>query len=301
MFLFLLIIGFTFLGKRVLRSNGVRAINGLPWRPTAGQEWLRGAALGWALPLLAVLPVVFTANLHPQLWLAPRSWGLCVVSLATLALGTLALEVAYRGFLFTRLIDAIGPIAATILLSLIYAIASTFQPNSTSLSVAVTFLLGVLFAFAYLRTHALWLGWGLHFAWSATTAVLLGLPIAGSVTDNTLVATSVTGPDWLTGGAYGPEGAAVTVVVVLLGWIILHRITRNYAWEYTHPPIVAAGYPMDVAPPAAHVAMEDAVARNVPLVQILPTTSANPSTLPAIEEHIRAAQEAATQDPDHES
>jgi hypothetical protein len=54
-------------------------------------------------------------------------------------------------------------------------------------------------------------------------------------------------------------------------------VTSDWAWSYTHPPIIPAGYDVTVAPPAAHVAMEQAAANAGPvnpgsLVQILPAT-----------------------------
>jgi hypothetical protein len=111
--------------------------------------------------------------------------------------------------------------------------------------------------------------------------------MAGFATYSTLVYTSVTGRDWLTGGGYGPEAAPLTLLVLLAAMVVLYRISRDYAWNYTHAPIVPAGYAVVIAPPAAHTAME-AAAAPAPLVQILSTTSASPSTMPVIEEHLRA-------------
>ena len=118
--------------------------------------------------------------------------------------------------------------------------------------------------------------------------VLLGLPVAGIATYNTLVDTNSSGALWLTGGAYGPEGAGLTAVVLLAAMAVLYRLTRDYAWQYTHAPIVSAGYAMDIAPPAAHTAMENAAAAApAPLVQILAVTATTASTVPSIDEHIR--------------
>jgi membrane protease YdiL (CAAX protease family) len=270
------------------RDGAVRTGSALLRRATSAEEWQRGAALGWAMLLVAVLPMMLTGVLHPAFWLWPRSWGFALLSLATIALSTLALEVAFRGYLFRRLIELIGPVAATFFLSMAYAVMSSFRPNSTALSVIVTFFAGVLLSMAYLRTYALWFGWGLHFGWNAAMGLALGLPVAGYATYNTLVATNVTGPNWLTGGFYGPEAAVLTLFVMLAAMIVLYRITRNYAWDYTHAPIVAAGYPMTVAPPEAHNAMaEAATAQPASLVQILSTTSANASTVPILDEHLR--------------
>jgi hypothetical protein len=285
----LLVVGFAALDWMVSRRLELRRANALPGRSTAVQEWLRGAALGWGMLITAAAPMMVLGLLHPQFWLAPRSWGLALLSLITLALLSLALELAFRGYLFRQLTAAVGPVAATVALSLGYALVSTFRPNFTVLSVAVTFLMGVLFSVAYLRTHALWVGWGLHFAWNAAMAILLGLPVAGDGTYSSLVTTNVSGPLWLNGGGYGPEGGALTLVILLAGLAILTKMTRGYAWEYTHTPILAKGYPVNIAPPAAHAAMEEAsVAQPGPLVQILSSTSTNSSTLPVVDDHLRA-------------
>ncbi len=287
-FVVLLLWGLAAIRRIATRTGTLRSTNALPSRPTASQEWQRGAALGWGMLLVALLPMMLTGTLHPEFSFALPNWGLTLISIATIAVATLALELIFRGFLFARLIEAVGPGTATVFLSLAYAILSGQRPNATGLSILVTFALGILYSMAYLRTRALWLGWGLHFAWNASMAVLFGLPIAGYTTYSNLLFTSVTGPERLTGGAYGPEGAFLTLFVVLAALFVLHRITRTYAWEYTHTPIVAAGYPMDIAPPPAHTAMETAAAATPKsLVQILGTTSTTASTLPIIDEHLR--------------
>lgn len=274
--LFLLLVGFTLLNWIGTRQGSVRVANALPERATVGEEWSRGAVIGWAAALAAIVPMVIAGALHPQFFLRPPAWGAAVVSILSLAVAALASEVAFRGFLFRRLIDATGPAVATILLSVIYALIGALGPNGTSLSFVVTIIAGVLFSMAYLRTHALWLGWGMHFAWAAATAVVFGLPNAGVASYSTLVQTDSSGPMWLTGGVYGPDGALFTAIVFLVAMAFVYRATRNYAWSYTHAEIVPGGYPMDVAPPPAHTAMEEAAAaKTATLVQIAPASSSN--------------------------
>jgi hypothetical protein len=119
--------------------------------------------------------------------------------------------------------------------------------------------------------------------------ILFGLPVSGITDFASIIETRAFGRPWLTGGDYGPEGAAITAIVLLIGIVVLVRITRDYAWHYTYVPIVAAGYPMEPAPPAAHVAMVQQAeqaeqarpAAAVSLVQILPST---PQTRSAGEE-----------------
>ena len=116
----------------------------------------------------------------------------------------------------------------------------------------------------------------MHFAWAAATAVLFGLPNAGVASYSSVVQTDTSGTAWLTGGVYGPDGALFTVIVFVVAMAVVYRVTRNYAWNYTHPEIVPGGYPMDVPPPPAHAAMEEAAAaKTATLVQIAPASSSD--------------------------
>lgn len=281
----LLVTGFTALNWVATRNGSLRSTNALPSRPTARREWQVGAALGWALSLLAILPAMLIGALHPMFWVSPRAFGLSFLALLTVLFGSLAMELAFRGFLFRSLMGATGPTMAAFLLAVIYAFTVTSATTTTPFSFSVSLLMGILFAMAYLRTRALWLGWGLHFASLAVVGVLFGLPLAGSAELAGLVASEASGPVWVTGGFYGPQGAFLTLVVLLAGMFALYRLTRDFAWDYTHPPIVAGGYPMDIPPPPAHTAME-AAAPPPPLVQILGATPVTPSTAPFINEHL---------------
>jgi hypothetical protein len=144
-------------------------------------------------------------------------------------------------------------------------------------------LTSVLFCICWFRTHGLWLLWGLHFVWAASITALFGLPMAGDAAFTSVVDTRAFGPAWLTGGAYGPGAAALSILFLLAAIPVLVRVTGDYAWKYTHPPIIPAGYDVTIAPPAAHVAMEQAAQTAQPvdpasLVQILPAAPQNPAT-----------------------
>ena len=274
--LILLVTGFTALNWVATRNGSVRATNALPWRATTGREWQKGVAFGWAMLLITVLPMAVVGDLHPQFLVTAQAWGEALLALAVLLVGALAAEMAWRGFLFRRLIEATGPVTATLVLSLVYAFFMTSPPSDTPFSFFVAFTGGVLFSVAYLRTHALWVGWGIRFGWLASMGVLFGLPLAGSADFASVVATDSSGRLWLTGGAYGPEGGVFTGLVLLAAAMALYPLTREYAWEYTQAPIIPRGYPMEVAPPAAHAAME--AAAGTKLVQILGSTSPAAST-----------------------
>ncbi len=268
--LFLAVVGFRALDWVATRGVHRAEVLALPRRATRGVEWGSGAALGWGLAVACALPLLLTLNLHSRM--AARL-GPILLALPTLLAVALAEEVVFRGYPFQRLRAALGTTAATLVLSFLFAVFlfSATPANHGMLALSGEVLLGVLLSMAWLRTHALWTGWGLHFGYRAATAVLLGLPIAGRADFGAVVDTYTTGPRWLTGGNYGPGAALFTAPVLLLGMIVLYRMTRDWAWLYTHAPIVAAGYEVTIAPPAAHVEMERKAAPPT-LVQILATT-----------------------------
>ncbi len=271
--LFLLLVGFYALDLISHRRSSTRDLLGLPARPTARQEWGIGAAVGWSALLLSILPILLFGTLHIQLWTEPRAFLYLAASLIGAALGTLALEVAFRGYAFRRLMEATGPVGATLTLSLLYGLLFAFSPGSTALGVLVMALFGVLLSVCWLRTHGLWLGWGLNFAFTASLGILFGLPVAGSTDLASVFQSFAAGRHTVTGADFGPEAALFTAFALLLAIAAVTRLTREFAWNYTHKPIIPGGYPMDVPPPPAHTAMESNIpAPPPPLVQILSST-----------------------------
>jgi uncharacterized protein len=289
--LFLLLIvfwamGYAFQGQRTpLKSMG------LIRRPTALQEFGVGAALGWSGMVACVLPMALVGGITITLWMGPRQFGFLLLDLGILLVASLAEEVAFRGYPFQRLIDAMGPTMATLVLSAVFALVHAGNPDSSGGSIMVTVLAGWLLALAYLRTRALWLPWGLHFAWNASMGILFGLPISGLRMFSSVISSNPHGPLWLTGDGYGPEGSAVAAVVLLVSMLVLVRVTRDYAYQYAQPVIVAAGIPVDIDAAAQRqhgVAMTSpAEVAESKLVQILPMGSVAatpPASAPSIED-----------------
>ena len=271
-FLFLLAVGFAVLQSISLDRGSLREVLGLPRRATSRREWALGVAFGWGIVVLAVLPMALVGTLHVRFWTEAHAFWLVILNIAAFTVAGLVEEIAFRGYPYRRLIQAIGPVTATIVMSILFGLFHLMNPNATWVSALITMLAGLLLCIAWLRTHGLWLGWGLHVGWNVSMGILLGLPVSGLTRFSTVVQTRAFGRLWLTGGDYGPEAALFTALVVLGSIVVLVRVTRDYAWDYTHPPIVSGGYPTEAPPTVIHTAMEQQ-ARPVPLVQILPITS----------------------------
>jgi uncharacterized protein len=274
--LFLLVIGYAAMGRVFNRQHAPVAQMGLAFRPGWKREFGLGSALGWGMLLACILPLVLSRGLIVTFWTSSRQFGILVIDLLILAVAALAEEVAFRGYPFQRLIAACGPFLATILSSLVFAAAHMFNPGANRASFLITVFSSWLLSLAYLRTRALWVAWGWHFAWNASMAVLFGLPVSGITQFSPVIQSNTVGPLWMTGGDYGPEASAVTAFVLLVGLFLVYRSTRVLAYQHTQPVIVAAGIPVDldamssvVAP--HHEAHPQAAPAGSTLVQIQPS------------------------------
>jgi membrane protease YdiL (CAAX protease family) len=197
------------------------AAQGLPREKGWLRQFLLGSVVGLVLVFVAVAPIHFwgyfrTKNLMS--WHLVPNLGAVIL---TLLAGALAEELMFRGYPFQHLEQAIGTVRAVLSFSIFYGLIHLLNPAADRWGIINTILIGILFTVAYLRTRALWLPWGIHFGWNATLGLLLGLPVSGFRVFNLWIYTQPYGPTWLTGGAYGVEGALTGTVAILIGILLV--------------------------------------------------------------------------------
>lgn len=282
--LFLLVVGYAAMARLFNRQREPVRAMGLVFRSGWKREFGLGAALGWGMLLACILPLVLSGGLIVTFWSVPRQFGILVIDLLVLAVAALAEEVAFRGYPFQRLIDAMGPTLATIVFSFVFAALHVFNPGANRASFLITVFSSWLLSVAYLRTRALWLCWGWHFAWNASMCVLFGLPVSGITQFSPVIQSNTVGPVWMTGGNYGPEASGVAAVVLLLGIFVVYRATRGLAYLYTQPVILPAGIPVDLDAMSSALAPHHPVSAPAPagttLVQIESLPPSYPSPTP---------------------
>jgi uncharacterized protein len=246
---FLLLVGFSALGMGFSRQRQPRRAMGLVSRPGMWHEFGTGSAVGWGLLLLTIVPSVFIGGLGMTLWTGAHQWFLLILDLLVLAIAALCEELIFRGYPYQRLTDAIGTTLGSVLISICFVIVH-YQPDMPHAAVFALFLLSLILCIAYLRTRALWLAWGLHFAWNAAMGPLFGLPLSGysgwGSGFSPVIQSLPQGPDALTGADYGPEGSVVAVLVLCFGLWLIMRVTREYASRYGYPEIIPGGIPVDI-------------------------------------------------------
>ena len=204
---------------------------------TVARGWRRqlaaGCLLGLLLASLAIVPMVLWADARFAAQVSSQALMRAVVVVVVLVFGALAEEMMFRGYPFQRLEEAIGPVGAIAIFSVLFALVHLSNPGASPLGLLNTVLIGLVLAIAYLRTRALWLCWGIHFGWNATLGLLFGLPVSGLRLFNVVVHGSTKGPNWLTGGSYGVEASAPGVFAVLIGLLVV--------WKW---PVARLGKPL---------------------------------------------------------
>jgi membrane protease YdiL (CAAX protease family) len=272
MLVFLLLLGFASMGLVYNRQMSPIGAQGLPLRNGWLQEVGLGLATGWTLAVVCVVPLALIGGIAIHLDLSLSAWGWLLADCALFAITALVEEVAFRGYGFQRLSQGFGTASAIILFTALYALIEAHRTGSSRLSVAVSVVLSLALFTAYLRTRALWVGWGLNFAWKASRGLLFGLAVSGDNSHSPLIQGDPTGPFWLTGGGFGLDGTWLAFIVLLLASPVIYRLTRELDFQYNAPVIVPGGIAVDLDH-AAQAQHEAAMGKNEPappqLVQIL--------------------------------
>jgi hypothetical protein len=209
-----------------------------------GAPWLRlfgvGALFGIGMQSIVLALEDVSGFAHPGLARAP---GAAFASLASvtpmLLLSAIAEEMPIRGYLFQNLREAWGSWPALVATSLIFAALHFFNPGAhTELGMVIAGIAaaGALFCLSVIFTGSLWFALGCHVAWNLFEGPVFGFPVSGlSFGSASIVAQTVTGPAWFTGGPFGPEAGASSFIALAAGAIALTALYR--LGVFARPPI----------------------------------------------------------------
>jgi uncharacterized protein len=272
----LLLIGYAAMGFWLDREVHPVDAQGFPWRKGFSREAGMGLATGWGLAVVCVLLAILGGGIAISFSWQRSAWGWLAADAAFFAMIALAEEIAFRGYGFQRLVRATGPVGASLVFAVFYALLQKMIPGANRASIAVSIVLGLLLSAVYLRTRALWLSWGLNFGWKASRALLFGLTVSGDSTHSPVVQGDPMGPFWLTGGGFGLDGTWIAFFVLLAALPIVFRITRDLDFRYNAPVLEPGGIAVDLdaAARAQHEAAMRSVEPSAPaLVQITSYTA----------------------------
>jgi membrane protease YdiL (CAAX protease family) len=189
----------------------------------ASRELGAGLLIGAAL-LLATIGVTAVAGAYHVTGV--QSATVLVPSLAEMALVATFEEIVFRGILFRITERSLGKWVALILSSIIFAAAHLPNADISVLAIVFTFVAGVVLAAGYMATRSLWLPIGLHFAWNYLSEAVFSLATSGHPAKG-LIQGGMSGPAWLTGGAYGVEASAISLALFAVAGVGLLAIAAR--------------------------------------------------------------------------
>ena len=211
------------------------------------RRWFDGPALldlglrplpGWqadSLVGLALGPAMFGIMLVLLLvagWASVTAGSITAMQLltafVTYVLVAFSEEVLARGWVLQVLERGRGKRWAVIGSAVVFSTLHAFNPDFTVMALVGLFLAGLLFAQAYMVTRQLWLPIALHLSWNFSEGPLFGFPVSGLPGDGLLKVTP-TGPDLVTGGAFGPEAGMVVIVGMALAAVVIWLLGRSRA------------------------------------------------------------------------
>jgi len=212
---------------RFLEKRGPGAI----WLPFDRSAWkfaLQGTLLG-AIPICLLLGMAVVAGYGEVV-----SGTLSVASIGSILLPTLLAgfllagweELVLRGYLLRQLSLGINPAAAAVITGILFGLMHGGNPGANWQGLLYTAIGGTLMALLVLRSGSLWLLIGYHFGWNASSSSLFGLELSGLDIGSGVFASTLSGPDWLTGGSYGFEASLPAVVFEVL----VLSIALRFVW-----------------------------------------------------------------------
>lgn len=213
----------TFVVLRVVDHRPLHSV-GLPFHSRLGIELGQGALLSLLMISLVFVVQFVLGYVH----LTPSGEGAGAIAVGFITTLFVFLwfgfgeELLFRGYFFQTLIEGSNRYVAIIVMSALFGGAHIANPNATVLGVLNTILAGVWFSLAYLKTRTLWFPTALHASWNFFQGYVYSFPVSGlKWGDRSLFALQQTGPEWVTGGAYGPEGGVLTTLVLLLAGLYI--------------------------------------------------------------------------------
>lgn len=217
----------------------LRLVERLPWstvtldRAAASPPLLlKGAALGGltigvaSLALLGIHQLQIERSIPGSWWGAAEHWTAILLPAAFFE------ELFFRGYAFSVLRRAAGWKTALVVSSIAFGLVHAWNPGADAESILAVVVAGFFLGVILLATRSLYAAGAAHFAWNWVMAVALHTEVSGMASQKPDYRTIETGPDWLTGGPWGPEGGLAAVAAMFVAIFYLYgRYLRRMEWK----------------------------------------------------------------------
>jgi len=136
-------------------------------------------------------------------------------------------EILVRGIIFRIVEEKLGSYISLTISSVLFGILHLANPHGTLISGICITMAGFMLGAAFIYSRNLWFPIALHFAWNFTQSGIYGAITSGNEKTNSLLEAKIQGPEFITGGEFGPEGSIQAIVFCALGTILLLALSRK--------------------------------------------------------------------------
>lgn len=159
------------------------------------------------------------------------SWGAWIFSDAVFFICVGIYEEFFtRGYLLRNLAEALhnrriqpktALLLAYLISSSIFGLLHLANENASLVSTLNLVAAGLFLGLGYVLTGQLAISIGLHITWNFFQGPVFGFPVSGGAPAASLIGITQLGPEWATGGAFGPEAGAIGIAAILLGSLLI--------------------------------------------------------------------------------
>lgn len=142
-------------------------------------------------------------------------------------------EVMIRAILLRLVWRAFGPWIAFAVSAALFGFGHIANPNATVFAaICIALEAGIMLGAFYALTGRVWVSIGVHAAWNFTQGYLFGAAVSGGDFGPAIASSTARPgfPEWLTGGAFGPEASLPALVVCTTVGLVVMAL----AWRAGH-------------------------------------------------------------------
>ena len=220
------------LGALIATAVCIKWVDGKSWdyvrlgRASLKPKLLAQSALLGAAAIALPSLILLSARELRAIPSVKGSWlGAAGLTFANLLPSAAGEELLVRGYLFAVMRDSMGWRRALVVTSIVFGLLHLNNPGADGESIGLVILAGFFLGSVLVATGSLYAAIVAHFTWNWIMAAGLHSPVSGIpllAPDYRIVDA---GPDWLTGGAWGPEGGLAAALSMFI--VVIYIYTRH--------------------------------------------------------------------------
>ncbi len=183
-----------------------------------------GILIGFVLQSFTILVMYLNGN-YSVVNINPVSFIL--IPFAIMFTVAIIEEILVRGIIFRILEEKLGSYISLTISSVLFGIFHLANPHGTLISGICITAAGFMLGAAFIYSRNLWMPIALHFAWNFTQSGIFGAITSGNEKTSSLLEAKIQGPEFITGGEFGPEGSIQAIVFCALGTILLLALSQK--------------------------------------------------------------------------